>query len=433
MKNFDDKFAEDICRLLQKASLLIIDEDEKHIRLHTILRKHLITRLAGSITIWHNRLLKLYRPWHSYRWSELPSEETYFWNHLAYHLLGAELGPELVNTVKDLNYLIKKVSIAGVLAVEQDLLSAQGFAARDSVLAVLSRSFVNASHLLNQCHDINEIASTLHSRIAHELALHEIIRNTKLLIPFITATHPLPDLPEPSLNRTLNGHTDKVQSCAINSEGTIVVSASADASLRIWDALSGMERAVLVGHTAIVTAVAISHDGTTCVSASNDGTVKLWDVSQGQLLQSLQLDAPVSDCAISRDKQTIVAAKDDNTLEIFEIGTGKRQLLSGHTAAVKSCAISGNGKLLLSASLDNTLNVWTMSDGKLLRTLSGHEAGVRGCAISPNGRIAVSASRDQKVIVWGRRNWKKSSGHFSLIRMVQKPVRLALMEKRSFQ
>ena len=59
----------------------------------------------------------------------------------------------------------------------------------------------------------------------------------------------------------------------------MVVSASLDQTLRLWDGATGAVLATLSGHTAGANRCAVSPDGRTLVSASDDRTLRLWDVS----------------------------------------------------------------------------------------------------------------------------------------------------------
>ena len=52
--------------------------------------------------------------------------------------------------------------------------------------------------------------------------------------------------------------------------------------MRIWDAATGQQRAVLTGHTGAVNAVAIAPDGTWLATGGDDGTVRIWDAATGQ-------------------------------------------------------------------------------------------------------------------------------------------------------
>ncbi len=73
-----------------------------------------------------------------------------------------------------------------------------------------------------------------------------------------------------------------------------------DNTLKIWDVVTGTERATLTGHTSMVNGCAVSPDGTWIVSASDDTTVKIWDVATGTEQGELVLHGPVTALAIGR-------------------------------------------------------------------------------------------------------------------------------------
>ncbi|MFZ0117106.1 MAG: hypothetical protein WAL15_22345, partial [Xanthobacteraceae bacterium] len=75
----------------------------------------------------------------------------------------------------------------------------------------------------------------------------------------------------------IGGHEGSVLSAAFNHDGSRIVTASRDHTVRIWDATSAKEIAVLRGHDNSVSSAAFSPDGSRIVSASADNTVRIWD------------------------------------------------------------------------------------------------------------------------------------------------------------
>src|SRR5262249_55603014 len=87
---------------------------------------------------------------------------------------------------------------------------------------------------------------------------------------------------------TFRGHTEGVYSVSFSPDGKRLASASADRTVKVWDATSGQQARTLQGHTGTVSSVAFSPDGKRLASASQDGTVKVWDATSGQEALTIQ-------------------------------------------------------------------------------------------------------------------------------------------------
>eukprot|EP01051_Picozoa_sp_SAG22_P037261 SAG22_NODE_18498_length_286_cov_0.844920_1_plen_75_part_01 len=74
---------------------------------------------------------------------------------------------------------------------------------------------------------------------------------------------------------------------AFDASGGTLASGSWDYTVKLWDVASGECLRTLEGHSDVVNSVAFDASGGTLASGSRDQTVKLWDVASGECLRTL--------------------------------------------------------------------------------------------------------------------------------------------------
>ncbi len=74
----------------------------------------------------------------------------------------------------------------------------------------------------------------------------------------------------------LHGHNDWVLWAEFSPDGRLIVSASRDKTIRIWQADGTGEPVILLGHDLSTAQARFSPDGRRIVSASLDHTVRIW-------------------------------------------------------------------------------------------------------------------------------------------------------------
>jgi WD40 repeat protein len=161
-----------------------------------------------------------------------------------------------------------------------------------------------------------------------------------------------------------------VESIAISPNNRIVAVSTKGANIELLDMSSGEKVRTLVGHTSSVCDVTFNQDGSILASAGADQTVRLWNVESAQLLRVLRTEplhqaaseVPSDDedgnimftsVTISPDGKLIAAGGLDCAIRIWRLDTAEEMpihQLIGHAAAVWDVAFSPDGQCLASAS-----------------------------------------------------------------------------------
>ena len=103
------------------------------------------------------------------------------------------------------------------------------------------------------------------------------------------------------LRRVLRAGAGPVNAAAYDPRSTMVVTADADGTARLFSTSSGSRR--VLRHDGGVTDAAFSPDGKTVATASRDRTVTLWD-RDGSSLRTPRHDAPVLDLEFAPRSRT---------------------------------------------------------------------------------------------------------------------------------
>ena len=228
---------------------------------------------------------------------------------------------------------------------------------------------------------------------------------------------------------TLSGHTSAVYACCVSPDGSRILSAGGDGSVKVWDFSSLEPVRELRGHNCPVYCCSISPDNATALSGDMDGIIKVWNLADGSVVGNLDDGHTrcVMSACFSRDGCRALTASSDKTLVHWDVtadGNGgvsgiKMRVLTGHKLSVNCAVFSPDGSMAISASSDNTLKIWNLATGKETRTLVGHTDAVLSCDVSPDGELVVSASQDATLKVWKLdlgKEIRTLSGHSDAVR-----------------
>ncbi|GBG81483.1 hypothetical protein CBR_g32473 [Chara braunii] len=181
------------------------------------------------------------------------------------------------------------------------------------------------------------------------------------------------------IRATLAGHSKRVTSVKFAGKEDIVLTGSADKTVRLWKLKedSGFElRHVLSEHTGEIRAVTVHATNNYFVSASADKTWCFYDISTGTCLTQVgnpDVKEGYTSAAFHPDGLILGAGTGEALVRIWDVKSQTNvATFQGHTGAVSSVSFSENGYFLATAAQDG-VKLWDLRKLKNFRSLSPYD------------------------------------------------------------
>ncbi|ODN04157.1 WD repeat-containing protein 5 [Orchesella cincta] len=211
-------------------------------------------------------------------------------------------------------------------------------------------------------------------------------------------------------------HPGNITCLKFSPNGLYLATASVGRQIRIWDTAEFKYRRGLTGHSKGCSEVAWSSDSRLLVSASDDQQLKVWDVDTvlcpyvyfsaitiaGSCIYTLIGHGHhVFSCDFNFDSSLIVSGAYDGRIGLWETEKGIcTKVFVGHSQGVTSVRFDPDGKLVVSSSFDTTCRIWDAETGNCLKYLIAKSA-VSFAAFPPNDNgCVIFASLDSIIRVW---------------------------------
>lgn len=381
---------------------------------HEYFRASIVEQIGDrAFRAYHRLVEKALAPWPPD--ARDPARRLYALRHAVAHRIEAGDLDRARRLCADVGYLEAKCEELGVPAIERDIeaaIRALGGTASLDLAAVLAAVIAEASRL----HDHpGSLPALLYNRL--RCAGWSAARIERVLrfdgdLPPLRLLHGV--RLGPTLLRAFVGHDKPITACVATPDGSHILSASADHTLRLWALGSGECVAVLRGHKDELTSCAITPDGKTAISTAIDATVRLWDLASRRCIDTLDNDGRwATTCAVTPDGQRLVVGSDNGAITIWDLASRRRVgALAGHSDYVTACLVTPLGQLV-SASRDRDVRVWDLVSGDcehtLARPASTSSLALRGAeeqgwitalALLPGGKHVIATAGDGAICRW---------------------------------
>ncbi|KAF9574956.1 hypothetical protein EC968_004958, partial [Mortierella alpina] len=201
---------------------------------------------------------------------------------------------------------------------------------------------------------------------------------------------------------------------AFSPNGDLIVTASTDQIVQLWDADTGRCRGSMSGHSGIIRTIAFSPDGRHIASSGDDMRVRLWEVEAGMTRVSSG-DIGYTQLIIGQSSwgNSVTSANGGDTVRVWNMETGEcpqswkietdSQFLTSKRNQIRSIARRPCGSQIASGNANGKIHLWSLDNGVCSMVLQSYD-GVTSIAYSPKGDQIASGSG------WAVKIWDAETG-----------------------
>lgn len=203
------------------------------------------------------------------------------------------------------------------------------------------------------------------------------------------------DVPTGKIVQTLQADPYDVRSVAFSPDGSFLASAGHE-QVKVWDTRAWRELFTLAPSSSVLMFVAFSFDGRLLASGSMDSSISIWEIPSKNLIQTFysagktlsSLGNILSALTFSPTSYLLAAAEGKGIVHLWDLNTGKEKRIATGDDQLASVAFSPDGLLMATCSIES-IKLWDINSGDELLTIDGVYSNV---CFSPDGRFIASAS-----------------------------------------
>ncbi|XP_030387926.1 serine-threonine kinase receptor-associated protein [Scaptodrosophila lebanonensis] len=242
---------------------------------------------------------------------------------------------------------------------------------------------------------------------------------------------------------TFKGHDGPVFGVDLNANATLLATSGDDCTVRIWNALDGVEikildkmrvarcvafdskaeylvagsqncRLVLYslqqsstvaptfypgGHSHGVRNVLFCRDDRALLSSSHDRTIRLWDRLSHQQVHHLALPHHAKSLELCADRETVTIAYSKKVLFI-NANTFEVLLLHHMVFHLKGASLHPQKESFVCAGSDHFVYKCDYKSGSILESFEAHCVNIRSIKYSPDGEVYATSANDGSIHLW---------------------------------
>jgi WD40 repeat protein/predicted Ser/Thr protein kinase len=211
----------------------------------------------------------------------------------------------------------------------------------------------------------------------------------------ISLWHAGTNIPSSNLNLTRS-----VTSVALDVKGETLAAADQGGAVQLFDLKASKPLLSLKAHSNAVEKLCFAPDGSVLVTAGSDATLRFWNLPTGKAIgEPVQLNTRVMEMEFSPDSKLLMARPDENIVWVYQAATARPHLEPiWEGGAIPNAHFTADSQQLCVSSRAFVVRTWDVRGGRnAMRSLPHGNVAV--VALSPDGKTLASGG-EKSISVW---------------------------------
>ncbi|KKT02243.1 MAG: Peptidase C14, caspase catalytic subunit p20 [candidate division TM6 bacterium GW2011_GWF2_43_17] len=207
----------------------------------------------------------------------------------------------------------------------------------------------------------------------------------------------------PTTVAQVQAHYKPIQAIAYNSKKNLILTASKDGRIKIWNATTLTNIKTLRVALYPITSITMSIDGTHIAFSTSQNIGEIWNIEGKKVCTMCGHVGHLAPHAFSRDNTQLLGPSNKGCINIWDTQTGSiKKQIKGHTSFVTHAELDSSEKKCVTASDDGTAKIWNLKTRSLVQKFqpSAELDWVQTATFCPQTNTIITGQFDTVIQKW---------------------------------